>query len=62
MRSKNSYMSDKTNSELIALVKNQSKEIGDLREEIGRLKALLEVSNLQRRNIIEDDPKKRLQD
>lgn len=55
-------MKDKTNSELIALVENQAKEIGDLREEVGRLKALLEVSNHQRRNIREDTPKKPIQD
>lgn len=49
-------MGDNTNIELIALVKEQAKEIGNLREEVGRLKALLEVSNHQRRNIREDDP------
>ncbi|MFV0361529.1 MAG: hypothetical protein ACK5LL_00350 [Suipraeoptans sp.] len=51
-------MDNKTNSELIALVRDQEKQIGDLREEIGRLKALLEVSNHQRRNIGEDNPNK----
>lgn len=49
-------MIDKTNSELVALVKEQAIEIGNLREEIGRLKALLEVSNHQRRITPEDNP------
>lgn len=49
-------MNDKTTSELLALVERQTKEIGNLREEIGRLKALLEVSNHRRRNSPEDDP------
>lgn len=49
-------MQNKTESELIVLIEKQAKEIGDLREEVGILKARLEISEHKRRYIQEEDP------